>query len=87
MSAMASQITGFSIQPFDQARAKENIKTRVSGLCDRNPPMAAGFPSQRTSNAAENVSICWRHNEHPLHVRHPLTSRVQFPVIILQEIS
>ena len=56
MSAVASQITGVSIQLFDQAQAKENVKTRVSGLCDRNSPMTAGFPSQRTNNA-ENVSI------------------------------
>ena len=32
---------------------------RGTGLCERNPPVAGGFPSQRASYA-ENVSIWWR---------------------------
>ena len=38
-------------QPFVQAQFKENIKLRVTGLCDGNSPVTGGFPSQRASNA------------------------------------
>ena len=31
----------------------------VTGLCEGNPPVTGGFPSQRASNT-ENVSIWWR---------------------------
>ena len=40
--------------------SKKTSKTRVTGLCEGNPPVTGGFPSQRVSNA-ENVSIWWRH--------------------------
>ena len=45
---------------------KKTSKLRVMGLCEGNPPMTAGFPSQRGSKA-ENVSIWWRHNDKPFH--------------------
>ena len=41
--------------------SKKTSKVRVTGLCEGNPPVATGFPSQRASNA-ENVSIWWRLN-------------------------
>ena len=44
------------IQPFIQAQIKENIKLRVTGLCEGNSPVTGEFPAQRTSNP-ENVSI------------------------------
>ena len=44
-------------QPFVPAQIKENI--RVTGLCEGNPPVTGGFPSQRASNA-KNVPIWWR---------------------------
>ena len=40
--------------------SKKTSKTRVTGLCEGNPPVTGGFPSQRVSHA-ENVSIWWRH--------------------------
>ena len=46
-------------QTFIQAEIKETSKLRVIGLCEWNPLVTAGFPSQRSSNA-ENVSIWWR---------------------------
>ena len=41
MSAMTSQISGVSIfaQPFVQAQVKDNIKLRLTGLCEGNPPV------------------------------------------------
>ena len=42
-------------------RSKKTSKIRVTGLCEGNPPVTGGFPSQRASNA-ENVSILWRHH-------------------------
>ena len=65
MSAMTSQITGLSIVcltvcPGTDQRKKTEL--RVTGLCEGNPPVTGGFPSQRASNA-ENVSIWWRHHE------------------------
>ena len=66
MSTMASQITGVSIVCSTvcfKRRSKKTSKFRVTGLCDGNPLVTDGFPSQRASNA-ENVSIWWRHNVH-----------------------
>ena len=40
--------------------SKKTSKLRVTSLCEGNPPVTSGFPSQ-TANNAENVSICWRH--------------------------
>ena len=59
MSSMASQITGVSIvcstvrSGTDQ---KKTSKLGVIALCEGNPPVTGGFPTQRASNA-ENVSI------------------------------
>ena len=43
-------------------RSKKISKLRVTGLCEGNPPVTGGFPSQRASNV-ENISIWWRHHE------------------------
>ena len=40
---------------------KKASKLCVTGLCEGNPPVTGGFPSQRASNA-ENVSVWWRHH-------------------------
>ena len=42
--------------------SEKTSKLRVTGLCEGNPPVTSGFPSQRASNA-ENVSIWWPHRE------------------------
>ena len=39
-------------------RSKKTSKLCVTGLCEGNPPVIGGFPSQRASYA-ENVSIWW----------------------------
>ena len=59
MSAMASQIDCLLNRLF-RRRSKKTSKLRVTGLCEGNPPVTGGFPSQKDSNA-ENVSIWWRH--------------------------
>ena len=41
--------------------SKKTSKLRVTGLCEGNPPVTSGFPSQRTSNA-EIVSIWLCHH-------------------------
>ena len=43
-------------------RSKNVSKLRIIGLCEGNPPVSGGFPSQRVSNT-ENYSISWRHHE------------------------
>ena len=43
-------------------RSKKTSKLRVTGLCEENPSVPGGFPSQKASNT-ENVSIWWRYNE------------------------
>ena len=42
--------------------SKKISKLRVTGICERNPPIAGGFPLQRASNV-ENVTIWRRHHE------------------------
>ena len=43
-------------------RSNKSSKLRIIGLCESNPPVTAGFPSQRASNG-RNVSIWWRHHD------------------------
>ena len=45
--------------------SKKTSRLRVTDLCEGNPPVTRGFPSQRASNA-ENVSIWWRHYDFSL---------------------
>ena len=42
-------------------RSKKTSKVRVTGLCEGNPPVTRGIPTQRASNAV-NVCIWWRHH-------------------------
>ena len=42
-------------------RSKKTSKLGITVLCEGNPAVPDGFPSQRTSNA-ENGSIWWRHH-------------------------
>ena len=42
-------------------RRSNKAKLRVTGLCEGNPPVTGGLPSQRASNA-EGVSIWWHHH-------------------------
>ena len=58
MGTMASQITSLTIaySTVSQLQIKENIKLRITGLCEGNSPVDGEFPAQRASNA-ENVSI------------------------------
>ena len=46
-----------------QRRSNIILKPRVIDLCEGNPPVTDGFPSQWVSNA-EMVSFWWRHYEH-----------------------
>ena len=55
-----------------RCRSNKTSKLCVTGLCEGNPPVTGGFPSQRASNA-ENVSIWWRH-----HGMHCGTSMVSY---------
>ena len=41
--------------------SRNTSRLRVTGLCEGNPPVTGGFPSQRAGNA-KNVSIWWRHH-------------------------
>ena len=61
MSTMASQINGASIG-CSTACSKKTSKLRDASLCEGNPPITGGIPSQKASNA-ENVSIWWRHHD------------------------
>ena len=55
-------------------RSKKISKPRVTGLCEGNPPVTGGFPSQRASNA-ENVSIWWPHHHHRHNIASPQGER------------
>ena len=65
MSAMASQITSFTIvhsTVYSRRRSKKTSTLRVTGLCKGNSPMTGEFPAQRSSNE-ENVSNWCSHHE------------------------
>ena len=62
MGTLASQITDDCLlNRLLRHRSMKTSKIRITGLCEGNPPVTGGFPSQRASNA-ENVSIWWRHH-------------------------
>ena len=59
MSAMASQITSVSIvcsTICSGADQRKHESSALLALCEGNPPVSGGFPSQRANNA-ENVPI------------------------------
>ena len=64
MSTMASKITSVSIvtQQIVPTHIKENVKLRVTDLCEGKSPVTGRIPAQKASDA-ENVSIWWRHRE------------------------
>ena len=65
MAMMASQITprlDCLLNCLFRHRSKKTSKLCVTGLCEGNPPVTSGFPSQRDSNT-ENASIWWCHHE------------------------
>ena len=47
---------------FLRRRSKKTSKFHVTGLCEGNPQVTGGFPSQRASNT-EYVSFWWCHHE------------------------
>ena len=59
-------------------RSKKTSKLHVTGLCEGNPPVTGGFPSQRASNV-ENVSIWWRYHVLRAYTRSvkPISSKWQ----------
>ena len=61
MSVTASQINGNSIDcsKVSQVNIKKTSKPVLLVLCEGNPPVTGGFPSQRASDA-ESVSMAWR---------------------------
>ena len=69
IAAIASQIQWRQIVRYGVSNHRRLVvhrkkisKLRVHGLCKGNPPLTAGFHSQKASNA-ENVSIWWRHRD------------------------
>ena len=72
-----SGITNCQANCLSSTLSRLAIKEKSSlslALCERNPPVTRGFPSQRVSDA-ESVSMSWRHNT-PLQL--PNTSIVHF---------
>ena len=73
MAAMASQVTGISIVCSIVCSGADQRK-HVTGLCEGNPPMTDGFPSQRATSNAENISFWWSPHvtlEFPMEVSAP----------------
>ena len=51
------------VQQFIPTDKKNWIKglSALLSLCDGNPPVTSGFPTQKRDSNAENVSMWWRH--------------------------
>ena len=59
MTAIVSQITGVTFYLSNRLlrrRSKKTSKLRVTHLCEGNPPVTHGFPSQRASNTEHACS-------------------------------
>ena len=64
MSIMASQITSHSVIYSTPCLGKHQTKHERSAsltLCEGNPPVIGGFPSQRASNT-ESIFMLWQHH-------------------------
>ena len=59
---------------------EKTSRLRVTGLCEGNPPVTGGFPSQRASDT-ENISIWWRH-----HVRWQNITRTNAQLLSIEPI-
>ena len=51
----------YILKSLFRRRSKKTSKLRDTSLCERNPPVAGEFPSQR-AKIVENVSIWWCHH-------------------------
>ena len=77
-------LLGCLLNHLFRCRSKKTSMLCVTGLCERNPLLTGGFPSQRFSNM-ENVSI-WRSHHVIFHsialLEHSLTLRMlwYFPI-------
>ena len=72
MSAMASQITSFTIVYLSVYSGADQRKHQISASLasdEGNSPVNGEFPAQMASNA-DNVSISWRHHEKPWGIIH-----------------
>ena len=58
---LISLASRFLLKRLFRRRSKKTSLLRVTGLCEGNPPVTGGYPSQRASNA-EYVFIWWRHH-------------------------
>ena len=58
---MASQITRYSTVYSTNCLSQHKKKSALPALCEGNPTVTGGLPSQRASNT-ENVSIWWHHH-------------------------
>ena len=68
MSTMVSQITSNSTDYSTACSClpqRNHQNSTLLALCEGNPPVTGGFPSQRASNA-ETVSIPWCHVSPPI---------------------
>ena len=65
-------------------RSKKISKLCISGLCEGNPPVTSGFPSQMASNM-ENVPIWWHHH-HNLNTMHVYPS-MQCPSFVILSLT
>ena len=61
-------------------RSKKISNPGVTSLCQGNPPVTGGFPSQGASNA-ENASIWWRHHDLMRICSQYLTPIVYFSIL------
>ena len=59
------QITGNST-PGIVLQQRKHRRSVLLAFCDGNPPVAAGIPTQRASNA-ESFCMSWRHHVHAWH--------------------
>ena len=55
------------LNPLFRCRSKKTSKLHVFGLCEGNPLVTGGFPSQRASNT-EKASIWWHHHVTPYKI-------------------
>ena len=67
MSGMASQITDILDCLLNRLLKLTSKKmSAILNLCEGNPPVTGGFPSQRASNTGR-VSMSWRHHATTKH--------------------
>ena len=72
------------VQSRSRKQRRQHHKSASLALCDGNPPVTGGFPSQRASNAS-SVSMSWHLHIIGFHSWNPIRSNIPSCMIVYHD--